>query len=176
MQAATWLPLAKGLGVYGALAPEPSPVGDLRSARRLQDRKAGHLQMGQSPVLRAPVKRAGEVQTVGTPVSPSGGAQPGLLGRPLRGRWPWELWPPGARSRLCQGKVVKRKTPLRPQAQMPPGPGALERQPRLEGCSDPWVALLLCARPRGPANDLRSQGLPTQGPRRSQTPSGAVLS
>lgn len=86
MQAATWLPLAKGLGVCGALAPEPGAAGDLRSACRLRDHNAGHLQMGQSPVLRAPGERAGEVQTVGTPASPSGGAQPGLLGRPLRGR------------------------------------------------------------------------------------------
>ena len=122
MQAATWLRLAKGLGVCGALAPEPSTAGDLGSTCLLWDHNAGLLRMGQSPVPRAPGKRAGEMQTVGTPASPSGGAQPGLLGRPLRGRCPWELWPPGARSPLGQGKVVKRKTPLRPQAQTTPTP------------------------------------------------------
>ena len=74
MQAATWLPLAKGLGVCGALAPEPSTAGDLGSTCRLWDHNTGLLRMGQSPVPRAPGKRAGEVQNVGTPASPSGGS------------------------------------------------------------------------------------------------------
>ena len=89
---------------------------------------------GAEPCAAGPRKESGRSADCGTPASPSGGAQPGLLGRPLRGRCPWELWPPGARSPLCQGKVVKRKTPLRPQAQTTPPTAPQGSGPRRDSC------------------------------------------
>ena len=152
-------------------APELNSAGDLSLAHRSQDCNAGHLRIGQSPVRSVPGKSKPGTGCRDPRASPSVGAPARSSEGPLA-VGTVVLWRPLPPSMSPQGKVVKRKTPPRPQAWNPQGLGPW-RDRHVWSVAQIHGRACFCVHIRGgQADNLGKQGLPAQGPRHSQMPSG----